>query len=210
MSLFDRASQHAEKAGSEFAAASRASKADRDRLARLQKGRSLPFHPPLLAIVLYRFYLSHLSAPLKIWTDIATGRAKSRAKAFLSSLAPVDASAQAHAKEPTAQTKESKDTTTQAHGKRSLVNGLNNFDSSFLADKNLIDFPPNLEAIRMSSSSLSSLFPLPLCRPSLTCIACKPLLFDLALNDCTFPNLEARKKAASQKGGGFFGFFSRS
>ena len=38
VALFDRASQHAEKAKSEFAAASRAAKADGERLARLEKG----------------------------------------------------------------------------------------------------------------------------------------------------------------------------
>jgi len=142
VALFDRAAEHAEKATSEFAAASRASYADRERLTRLEK-------------------------------DIAIGRAKSRAKAFLSSLSPTEASTKAQTKETT-QSKPS-----------SLVSGLSTFDSSFLADKHLTDFPPNLEAI-----------------------PCKPLLFDLALNDCTFPNLEERKKAASQKtGGGFFGFW---
>jgi hypothetical protein len=46
----------------------------------------------------------------------------------------------------------------------------------------LISFPPDFEAIK-----------------------CKPLLFDLALNECQFPSLEARKKSK----GGFWNFWSR-
>lgn len=132
LALFDRANEHAAQAAKDIKSASRVSKADRDRLARLEK-------------------------------DITASRAKSRAKAFLSTL----------------------DAQSATPKSVSLTSGLNVFDSSFLADKHLTDFPPHLEAI-----------------------PCKPLLFDLALNDCTFPNLEARKKPQSTKSGGWgFGFW---
>jgi hypothetical protein len=51
-------------------------------------------------------------------------------------------------------------------------------------ERKLIDFPPKLELI-----------------------PCKPIIFDLALSACNFPNLEERKKPPKT---GFFGFFSRN
>lgn len=62
-------------------------------------------------------------------TDVTAGRAKAKARAFLATL-----DTQAN-KVPTAKA-------------TSLLSGINTFDSSFLAEKNLTDFPPNLEAIR--------------------------------------------------------------
>lgn len=43
--------------------------------------------------------------------------------------------------------------------------------------------------------------------PKLEIIACKPLLFDLALQSVSFPDLEEKKKAPRS---GLFGFFSRN
>jgi len=57
---------------------------------------------------------------------------------------------------------------------KNLVEGLDNYDASFLAEKRLVDLPPDFEPI-----------------------ACKPLLFDMAFNSCSFPNLDARKKVKS-------------
>eukprot|EP01132_Coremiostelium_polycephalum_P005814 gene5814-7232_t len=65
-----------------------------------------------------------------------------------------------------------------------LLSGLDNYDSSFLAEKKLVDYPPPLEPVSV-----------------------KPLFFDLAFNSVQFPSLEARKKAASK--GGLFGFWGR-
>jgi len=42
--------------------------------------------------------------------------------------------------------------------------------------------------------------------PRLDIIACKPLLFDLALQQCKYPSLEEKKKAPRS---GFFGLFSK-
>ncbi|KYQ91500.1 signal recognition particle 68 kDa subunit [Tieghemostelium lacteum] len=62
-----------------------------------------------------------------------------------------------------------------------IISGQNSFDTSFLEEKKLIDFPPALE-------------PVPV----------KPLFFDLAFNSVQFPSLEQRKKPVSK---GIFGSF---
>ena len=85
------------------------------------------------------------------------------------------------------QKEEQKPTTeaTTAGSNRSLLNGLSEFDSSYATSKQLIPFPPNFEPIK-----------------------CKPVLFDLALLDCTFPNLDARKQAPKQQlKSGIWGWF---
>jgi hypothetical protein len=92
--------------------------------------------------------------------DIDTGRAKSRAKAFLSSLspAPTETPAKAQLKD-SKDPKDSKESSSQKSNKpSSLEAGLDIFDSSFLADKHLTDFPPNLKAIRMFSYIFPFLF----------------------------------------------------
>jgi hypothetical protein len=43
--------------------------------------------------------------------------------------------------------------------------------------------------------------------PSLSPVACKPMLFDLALVACEYPSLEKRKEQT--KAGGLFSFFKR-
>lgn len=43
--------------------------------------------------------------------------------------------------------------------------------------------------------------------PQLQPVACKPILFDLALNELEYPDISARVKAAPAKGGGLFGWF---
>lgn len=68
------------------------------------------------------------------------------------------------------QTKEEK----EAAQVPSLVHALDRFDGSFAKRKELISFPPDFEAAK-----------------------CKPLLFDLALSECDFPNLDSRKAARS-------------
>jgi len=64
----------------------------------------------------------------------------------------------------------------------SLLTGLNSINYNFSVHKELVPFPPDFEAIK-----------------------CKPLLFDLALNECEFPSLESRKKSKS----GFWNFWGR-
>lgn len=54
----------------------------------------------------------------------------------------------------------------------SLLQQLNKFDQTFAKEKKLIALPPDFEPV-----------------------TAKPLLFDLALEDCEFPNLEERKKS---------------
>jgi len=61
---------------------------------------------------------------------------------------------------------------------RYLLNSLNEFDFDFEKNKHLVAFPPDFEAIK-----------------------CKPLLFDLALAECEFPVLEARKKGKGTAAG---------
>lgn len=61
---------------------------------------------------------------------------------------------------------------------------LNHFDLNS-AHSAIISFPPDFEPVQ-----------------------CKPTLFDLALTECHFPDLEARKK--SKGGWGWGGLFSRS
>jgi len=55
---------------------------------------------------------------------------------------------------------------------RGLLDNLNSYECGFLESGSIIDFPPNFEPM-----------------------SCKPLLFDLALLRCNFPNLAERKKA---------------
>jgi len=64
-----------------------------------------------------------------------------------------------------------------------LLKGLNSFDDRFAKEKKLTVFPPSLEPLKP-----------------------KPFLFDLALGECEFPNLEARMKTNKS---GFWGLFSR-
>jgi hypothetical protein len=64
-----------------------------------------------------------------------------------------------------------------------MLQNMNKFEATFAQEKLLIAFPPDFEAVK-----------------------CKPLLFDLALGECEFPDLENRKKP---KGTGFWGFFQR-
>lgn len=64
-----------------------------------------------------------------------------------------------------------------------LLDNLDKYTADFLTAEGgpkLVDFPPKLEPI-----------------------TCKPLLFDLALSECAFPDLTERKKAPRT------GFFSR-
>lgn len=62
-----------------------------------------------------------------------------------------------------------------------LLANLDKYDASYLDDKVIVDFPPNFEAI-----------------------ACKPVLFDLALSSLQPPDLTEKKKAPK---GGFFSSF---
>ncbi|EFA86822.1 signal recognition particle 68 kDa subunit [Heterostelium album PN500] len=76
------------------------------------------------------------------------------------------------------------DNNSAAVASKDLLSGLDNFDTSFLAEKRLVEFPPPLQ-------------------PAPT----KPLFFDLAFNQCQFPSLEARKKSTQPQSKGLFGFF---
>jgi signal recognition particle subunit SRP68 len=91
------------------------------------------------------------------------------------------AKCKAHAKKFAVHIKKQEGEMEKAAPSKILLQSLNTYDKSFLSDKKLIDLPPDFEPI-----------------------GCKPLLFDLAFNSLTFPNLEARKK--TQKGG-FFSFW---
>ncbi|EGG17794.1 signal recognition particle 68 kDa subunit [Cavenderia fasciculata] len=64
---------------------------------------------------------------------------------------------------------------------KDLLSGIENYDASFLEEKKLVEYPPQLQ-------------------PTTT----KPMFFDLAFNSCEFPSLENRKKAQSK---GLFGFW---
>jgi hypothetical protein len=59
---------------------------------------------------------------------------------------------------------------------------LNQFNTNYAKEKKLVDFPPDFESTK-----------------------CKAILFDLALGECEFPNLEARKK--TKAGGGWLNFW---
>jgi len=69
---------------------------------------------------------------------------------------------------------------TPPSGNSEMLSDVNKLDSSFLAKKHLIEFPPEYEAIH-----------------------CRPLLFDLAMLSCEFPSLDSRKKPKKK----LFGWF---
>ncbi|KAN0012433.1 hypothetical protein ACTFIU_007734 [Dictyostelium citrinum] len=69
-----------------------------------------------------------------------------------------------------------------------LISGLDSFDTSFLAEKKLVQLPPQLQPVQA-----------------------KPIFFDLAFNNVTFPSLDQRKKGSSTgtPSKGLFGFWGR-
>ncbi|KAN0040038.1 hypothetical protein ACTA71_011922 [Dictyostelium dimigraforme] len=70
-----------------------------------------------------------------------------------------------------------------------LISGLDSFDTSFLAEKKLVQLPPQLQPVQA-----------------------KPIFFDLAFNNVTFPSLDQRKKGSSTgtPSKSLFGFWGRS
>jgi len=101
-------------------------------------------------------------------------KAEAHAKGFLELL-------KLQTREITTTTEKEKEETKRLMPTRYLLNSLNEFEFDFEKNKHLVPFPPDFEAIK-----------------------CKPLLFDLALGECSFPSLEARKKTK----GGTAGFWS--
>eukprot|EP01120_Amphizonella_sp_Union-15-10_P016614 TRINITY_DN8860_c0_g1_i4.p1 TRINITY_DN8860_c0_g1~~TRINITY_DN8860_c0_g1_i4.p1 ORF type:complete len:567 (-),score=108.89 TRINITY_DN8860_c0_g1_i4:99-1799(-) len=66
-----------------------------------------------------------------------------------------------------------------------LLTRLDSYDATFLEKKKLVDFPPSYQIIH-----------------------CKPILFDVAIESCSFPSLEHKKTPA--KKGGWFSFLTRT
>ncbi|KAK5580535.1 hypothetical protein RB653_000555 [Dictyostelium firmibasis] len=70
---------------------------------------------------------------------------------------------------------------------KDLISGLDSFDTSFLAEKKLVQLPPQLQPVQA-----------------------KPIFFDLAFNNVTFPSLDQRKKGSTgTPSKGLFGFWGR-
>ncbi|KAN0000796.1 hypothetical protein ACTFIZ_001233 [Dictyostelium cf. discoideum] len=78
--------------------------------------------------------------------------------------------------------------TTSAKSNHDLISGLDSFDTSFLTEKKLVQLPPQLQPVQA-----------------------KPIFFDLAFNNVTFPSLDQRKKGSSTgtPSKGLFGFWGR-
>jgi len=119
----------------------------------------------------------------KLEKEITTHRSRARAKAFLEKLTQTKTNNDLNNNNSNNNNDNINNTSKSDNTDKkssSLIAGLDTYDASFLAEKHLIDFPPKLE-------------PIPV----------KPLLFDLAIRDLTFPNLEARKNPRKS----FFGFW---
>jgi len=113
---------------------------------------------------------------------IQGAKAEVHARGFLES---VQAKTQTTETKPAVKKEEttSENKETSEAPKASLLTSINEFDFEFAKEKHLVAFPPDFEAVK-----------------------CKPILFDLALGECTFPSLENRKKAKSSGFWGLFGY----